>query len=421
MSNEAHDPQTAAQIKNLGALIEALEIAHQLVQLGPEKTLTAKLQDDLKISKDYYYRRALEFKAITRLDLTVLIDAEILRRTRGVPHPESDFFEWYTAISRLNAAILNPALLSYSRSKSTRPRLRLRVGASEYLSRSLVSPVLRRFRKIKGCSEDEVHVHVELGLSGELYKMFSVEHQLDLYISRTPRQLPETEDLKQFKLPFWLVCPHNHPAAEASRNRPNARDALPLTVLENTTLVLIGPHPQRTVQHVFPREQLREKIPSLQILEVDSFHRAHDLVVCGRTDIATITVPEFVDEERLRGLSLIQLDRFTELTPTDPIDMCLLCRRSDSPEEKAREAAVSNLYDQFAAGILEFSKPPGGIIDWLGSAGHVYYERTKAITPHQSPPSPRKAGTSLSRGCAAQQIAVANIKKRDRSGGTRSG
>lgn len=365
-------------VKQLGSLVEAFEIAFQCARLGPERTLSDKLKQ-IGVSKEFFYARSKDFERFTGgTTLTDEIDKLCDTRPDHARHRRSDLFQEYEAIRRWYESL--------PKERHDTPRVRL--GVSQALVRPLVSRILREYRDSYPAGEEPL-VQVEIEYSRTLHKLFK-DQRIDLFVSHPPPEGVPVHDQMPMAPSLWafsFVCPHQHPAVRAVHELGEAKK-LPweAEALGGTTLILLSPHRDRSPQYVFHREFFIQK--GLRVIEVPTFERAHDLVLCGGKSHACITVPEFLEEHRLRDLSLIPLDRFEGTPAITPVSLAVV-RRSDvqNMSERLREA-VERLADRLAAGLHHLSgagkRPP--FHDRLEGVRHVYYVRTK-----ETPPDPTAA------------------------------
>ncbi|MBY0459006.1 MAG: hypothetical protein K2V38_16845 [Gemmataceae bacterium] len=373
-------------VKQLGSLFEAIEIAFRCAQLGPRLSLTARLEK-LGVSKEYFYSRSKEYAAFTGgTDLTAEIEQLCEDRPDHLRHRRSDLYREYEAVRRWYQGI--------GSQRHDTPRVRL--GVSPVLVRPLAARVLAEYRR-QAAPPGPADVAVEVEYSRVLHQMFA-EGRLDMFVTQAPPAgvggHGRLSALTAWE--FQFVCPHDHPAA-GQAGGSGLWDRL-----KGTTLVLVAPHKDRSPQSDFHREHFIEQ--GVRVIEVATFERMHDLVACG---CACITVPEFLEGDRLRDLSLIPLSDFPGLPPVAPLQLAVAHRCDEQNLTERKRDALRELAAKFEYGLRQLSGDRPAFVERLEKAGHFYYVRTREAMPGPA----RGASTAWAHGWLRLQVLRTGIVK----------
>ena len=402
----------------MGPLSEAVELAEKLlsIEVDPSREGEMTLNERLKLSntsKEVYYRIRKEFEAVSKLDLTDLIQAEYRRRAKGIDHSHAWFFDWGQSLHRLAREI---------ESSGREAVVRIRVGVSEHLAMGIVYPVKNAFlswlQQKLGCDRsqllDLIDVDIQIGFSGDLHKMLVQEKSIDIYVSRLCEFTTDSdvqifrnkEGVDVVEMKPALVCHHEHPAAVAFRKVKSTENiSVQEAFAKNTVLLHLGNHPRRIQRndHVELGE-IRRQVKSLTIQSENTFTRLHDRLYYGSHRVAAITVPEFVEVVRWRDLSVIPLNRI-EVTKgktldnddfIKPLKMCVAFRapnteslpRTDSDAPSLRLPSRPELIRQLASmffGKMTEWRLPDRLETIFGQDVSFCFERTNPSPNHRHP------------------------------------
>ncbi|MFM7037606.1 MAG: hypothetical protein ACKO2L_07775 [Planctomycetaceae bacterium] len=375
----------------MGPLSEAVELAEKLlsIEVDPSREGEMTLNERLKMSntsKEVYYRIRKEFEAVSRLDLTDLIQAEYRRRVKGIDHNYAWFFDWGQSLHRLAREI---------ESRGSEAVVRIRVGVSEHLAMGVVYPVKKAFlswlQQKLGCDRsqllDLIDVDIQIGFSGDLHKMLVQEKSIDIYVSRLCEFATDSdveiyrnaEHVDVVEMKPALVCHHEHPAAVAFRNVKSTENiGVQEAFARNTVLLHLGNHPRRIHRNdQVELGEIRRLVRSLTIQSESTLTRLHDRLYYGSHRVAAITVPEFVEVVRWRDLSVIPLNRI-EVTKgktldnddyLKPLKMCVAFRAantdslqgtdSNAPDKRlpSRPQLIRQLASMFFRKMTEWRLP----------------------------------------------------------------